>query len=404
MSIGIITVGNELLTGYIDDTNAAWLGREITALGEQPAWHLTVGDDPQAIVSALTAVPNDVTDVIITGGLGPTHDDITLQTVSDFFGIKLEFDQDYWGELCRRFERRGYPVPEINRNQALVPQATEIIPNPVGSARGALFWQADRRYYILPGVPMEMKAMFTATIAAKIRPPAVTTVIRAVRTTGIMESSLAELLGNLHNDFPAVTLAFLPRLSGLDLRLIGHDPAEVDKFIEKIVERAGKYIYGYDEIKLEEVVGRLLTRHGLTIATAESCTGGLISHRLTQVAGSSNYLLGGIVAYSNDVKIDLLGVRPETLAIHGAVSEETAREMAAGVREKLGADIGLATTGIAGPGGGTVAKPVGLVYIGLAYRERVVVRKMQFIYNRQVNKRLSSQVALNMVRIELENA
>jgi len=404
MKTGIITVGNELLTGFIDDTNASWLGRALTAIGLPPVWHLTVSDNREEIKSALATIPTNITDVIITGGLGPTPDDITMKTVADFYGFDLEYDEKYWKSLAQRFKRSGRTIPEINKNQAFVLVGPEIIPNPVGSARGALINQNSQRLYILPGVPIEMKAMYTATILPLIKPENVVAKVSVLRTTGIMESALAEKLVNINSNFPTVTMAYLPRITGVDIRLIGNDQVEIEGFKLEVERIAGDYIYGYEDTELEDVVGELLTKEKLTIATAESCTGGLVSHRLTQTPGSSDYFMGSIVAYSNNIKMNLLDVQESTLLKYGAVSEETVVEMAIGARTRLGTDIGIATTGIAGPGGGTPEKPVGLVYIGLATEKRVKTRKFIFHFNRQLNKLLTSQVALNMIRLELKNA
>jgi len=404
MKTGIITVGNELLTGFIDDTNASWLGRALTAIGLPPVWHLSVGDDRDEIKSALAAIPKSITEIIITGGLGPTPDDITMKTVVEFYGFELIYDEEYWKSLAQRFKRSGRDIPEINKNQAFVPVGPEIIPNPVGSARGALINQDHRRIFILPGVPIEMKAMYTATILPLIKPENVDAKVFVLRTTGIMESALAEKLVNIDSNFPTVTMAYLPRITGVDIRLMGNDPAEIAGFKLELERIAGDYIYGYDDTELEDVVGELLTKEKLTITTAESCTGGLVSHRLTQTPGSSDYFVGSIVAYSNQIKMNLLDVQESTLLKHGAVSEQTVIEMATGARTRLGTDIGIATTGIAGPGGGTQEKPVGLVYIGLATEKRVRTRKFIFHFNRQLNKLLTSQVALNMIRLEFKNA
>ncbi len=404
MSVGIITVGDELLTGFIDDTNGSWLGRELTIIGRAPVWHLSIGDSTESIKAALNSVPEHVRELIVTGGLGPTHDDITLKTITEVYGAELEFDQVYWEELTERFARRGFKIGAINRNQALVPAGHSIIPNPVGSARGAIFKSERYRLFLLPGVPAEMKAMFNATILPLIKPASFNGKIRVIRTAGNIESHLAEKLTDLYNSYPTVSVASLPRLGGVDIRLISNDRTAVNDLESKIIERAGDYIYGFDADELENVVGSFLTKQKLTIATAESCTGGLISHRLTQVPGSSNYMLGGVVAYSNAVKMEQLGVPEKTLIEHGAVSSQTAIAMAEGVRQNLGADIGISSTGIAGPGGGSKAKPVGLVYFGFASPQQSFTRKFQFIYDRKINKAMSSQIALNIVRLELENA
>ncbi len=404
MSIGILTIGNELVTGFIDDTNASWLGRELTAIGRKPYWHLTLGDDIDTIQNGLTLVPDQVTDVIITGGLGPTHDDITLKAVCEFFNIEMKFDSTYWEALKKRFKAHGREIPDINRNQAIIPVGQELINNPLGSARGSIISGQGRRYFLIPGVPAEMKAMFQKSIIPLIKPENDGARIEIIRTTGIMESALAEKLGVLHEQYPAVSMAYLPRLIGLDVRLISSDRQQLKQLKQEVEQKAGKYIFGYGEMGLEEVVGNILLDKGLTIGLAESCTGGLVGHRLTQVAGSSAYFRGGIIAYSNDVKKNVLNVDDESLEKHGAVSKETAMQMAQGVRNLMGSSLGLSTTGIAGPGGGSAEKPVGLVYIGFATENKVTAKKFNFHFDRENNKLLSSQVALNMIRLELNNA
>lgn len=402
--LGILTIGTELLTGFIDDTNSSWLGRELTTAGLSPKIKISVSDGVADIVKAIESFPDDVTDLIITGGLGPTHDDITLKSISDYLGIELEIDQQYWEFLRERFRRRGREIPEINRNQALVAADQDIIPNPVGSARGTIFKSGKRRIFLLPGVPDEMKAMFTASVLQLLSTASEDMQVKIIRTTGIWESVLAEKLADILERYQDIQVAFLPRMIGVDIRLISSDTARIEALKQALVNKCGPYFYGFDETGLEEVVGERLVEKGLTIATAESCTGGLISHRLTETPGSSRYHLGSVVAYSNAVKMKQLGVNQDTLATHGAVSEATALEMAGGVRQALGADVGIATTGIAGPDGGTAEKPVGTVYIGYDDGDTRRANRYQFHFNRYWNKRISSQVALNMIRLELENA
>lgn len=402
MKIGLITIGNELLSGLRTDTNAARIGQEVQRIGSQVVWHTTVGDSRAAILQALAQVPAEVQALILTGGLGPTHDDVTQAALYEFAGAVPVFDTDYWEELKERFSRRKLKLPEINRNQALRPDVGEVIPNPIGSARGLHFTTPELSLFALPGVPAEMQAMLDSTILPWLGGRTETKwYVKTIRTTGIMESALTGKLDL--REHSQVEVAFLPRMIGVDIRLTSSDQERLEALSADIHQRAGKYIYGYDTTELEAAVAATLTERNLTVATAESCTGGLVGDRFTDVPGSSAFMLGGVVAYSNAAKVSLLGVRKETLQQYGAVSEETAWEMAQGVRALMKADLGLSLTGIAGPGGGTEQKPVGLVYVGLAHSEGVRVKEFRFGPRRRDNKLLSSQVALNMIRLHLLN-
>ena len=405
MNVGLITIGNELLSGFTVNTNASWLGQKLLQKGISVTWHVTIGDQKDTIIKALDGVPDNVSVVIITGGLGPTHDDVTFKTLLEYFHTEPVFDESYWQELKQRMAQRGLRLPEINRNQALRPKKGAVLPNDVGSARGLHLRNERLEVFALPGVPREMKSMFQQAVLPKLEQKVSTGIyIKTIRTTGIMESALAEKLkGVLAPDSPPVQMAYLPEFIGVNIRLVGPDEAEIEQLSRKIEDRAAKYIYGYGDITLEAVVGQLLTEQKRTVATAESCTGGLLSHRLTNVSGSSVYMMGGVIAYSNTVKMSLLKVQESTLTQYGAVSEETATEMAKGVRTRFKTDFGVSITGIAGPTGGTESKPVGLVYIGLADKEKTWVRKFHFVKDRALNKQLSSQAALNMLRLRLMN-
>jgi nicotinamide-nucleotide amidase len=401
VKVGLITIGNELLSGFTTDTNAAWIGQQISKIGAEVIWHITVPDSKEDITQALISVPKDIHVLLITGGLGPTHDDITANVLYSWAGIKTEFDEEYWQDLEKRFATRNVTIPQINKNQALKPASGNMIPNPVGSARGIHINKDGKEVIAMPGVPAEMKALMTDTvlpiIAEKITEPVH---IHTFRTTGIMESSLAEKLEPVLMD-SKVKLAFLPKIFGVDIRISSTDEHALSGLIDDIYNSVGKYIYSDDDLVLEEAVGKLLISKNLTIASAESCTGGLIATRLTNVPGSSDYFIGGMTAYQNEVKLAEIGVQKETLESHGAVSEETAVEMAKGIQSKLKADLGISSTGIAGPGGGTEEKPVGLVYIALAHKDGVMSKKFNLTKDRMINKNLTSQAALNMIRIYL---
>ncbi|HIA23528.1 MAG TPA: CinA family nicotinamide mononucleotide deamidase-related protein [Candidatus Marinimicrobia bacterium] len=405
MNIALITIGNELLAGFTVNTNAAWIGNHVIQTGGNIVWHQTIGDSKEEIHVSLNQIPKDINAVIITGGLGPTHDDVTAHALYKYANDIPVFDEKYWQYLQDKLAKRNLKLPEINRNQSMKPVKGTIIPNPIGSARGLHFQVDGKDLFVLPGVPREMKAMMESTVLPWIADQSAGGLtVRTIRTTGIMESGLAEKIGDIVDALAdEIKIAFLPQFTGVDIRVSSTDKDAVDQKVYEINVQAGKYIYGYDNDQLEEKVGQLLNANNLSISTAESCTGGLVGHRLTNVSGSSDYYLGGIVSYSNSVKENNLGVAIETLNKHGAVSYETAIEMAENVRSKLDSDLGLAITGIAGPRGGTDEKPVGLTYIALADGKDTMVKEFRFLTERILNKNASCQAALNMVRLYLLN-
>ena len=404
MKIGLITIGAELLNGARTNTNAAWIGQNVISVGGAIDWHMTVNDEKNTIESALDEVPTSIDVVLCTGGLGPTHDDITSSVLYDYFGAKPEFDEQYWQLLTKKFAARDQVIPDINRNQAMKPDIGEVIPNPIGSARGLHLSNKSYHLFAMPGVPAEMKSMMTDTILPWIESRSKSKIhVTVMRTTGIMESVLYEKVQGILDDYPQINVAFLPRFTGVDIRLTTSDKNTLNRLVDQISPVIQKYHFGGEGVELEDVVGRLLIRNRKTIATAESCTGGLIGDRLTNISGSSLYYKGGIVAYSNSVKEKTIGVKKETLDSAGSVSEETALEMARGIRNKLNADIGLSTTGIAGPKGGTKEKPVGLVYIAISYDSGEKVYRFTFTPYRKTNKLMTSQAALNITRIHILN-
>jgi nicotinamide-nucleotide amidase len=404
MKIGLVTIGAELLNGARTNTNAAWIGQNVISVGGAIDWHMTVNDEKNTIESALDEVPTSIDVVLCTGGLGPTHDDITSSVLYDYFGAKPEFDEQYWQLLTKKFAARNQVIPDINRNQAMKPDIGEVIPNPIGSARGLHLSNKSYHLFAMPGVPAEMKSMMTNTILPWIESRSKSKIhVTVMRTTGIMESVLYEKVQGILDDYPQINVAFLPRFTGVDIRLTTSDKNTLNRLVDQISPVIQKYHFGGEGVELEDVVGRLLIKNRKTIATAESCTGGLIGDRLTNISGSSLYYKGGIVAYSNSVKEKTIGVKKETLDSAGSVSEETALEMARGIRNKLNADIGLSTTGIAGPKGGTKEKPVGLVYIAISYDRGEKVYRFTFTPYRKTNKLMTSQAALNITRIHILN-
>lgn len=407
----IVTVGEELLLGSTVNTNAAWLGDRLDRLGFRTRRMVTVGDDHEAIVTAIRNAI-DVSDlVVVTGGLGPTHDDVTKKAIADLLGVELVVDPEVERELRERFERRGRPFTQGRQSMAMLPDGFEAFSNPVGTAPGLFFvLEKGRRcgILVLPGVPYEMRAIVD-TYANQITQRLSQSVRRLHRTfltAGITENRLEEIVQDLiearHED---VRFALLPDAkTGVRLRVsvdsVDQRDAETHlrSVTESVAERLASLVYGFDDDVLEEIVGRHLRAAGVTLALAESCTGGLIADRITDVPGSSDYFRGGVVAYDNAIKIKLLGVSPETLERHGAVSREAAIEMATGCRVRLGADLGVSATGIAGPGGGTVEKPVGTVYLGLSSKERELAINLKLTENRYLNKMLTSTAALNLIR------
>ena len=399
MKVGLITIGAELLNGTRTDTNASWIGQSIVTIGANINWHMTVNDSDESILNSLNQIPSDVKIVLCTGGLGPTHDDITASVLYKYFNDKPLFDEKYWSLLIDKFKDRGIQIPEANKNQAIKPKVGKIIPNPIGSARGLHFKNNNFQLFSMPGVPSEMKAMMNDYILPIISEMSQTeNYVKLIRTTGIMESALYEIMEPYLKNNNDVNVAFLPRFTGVDLRISSNKNEALVEFLDQILDLLDKYYYADDDIELEDVLGQVIIHNKKTISTAESCTGGLISDRLTNTPNSSSYFKGGVVAYSNSIKIKLLNVNKDTINKNGAVSKEVALEMAQGIRKNLNVDIGLSTTGIAGPGGGSKEKPIGLVYIGISASSFDKVYKFNFTNNRKTNKLMTSQAALNILR------
>jgi len=407
MTVEIVTIGDELLVGQVVNTNAAYLAKHLTVLGLEVEWITTVGDAAANLKAALARALQRSEIVIMTGGLGPTHDDITRSVAAEYFESGFVYSPEILDKLKRAFAARGIKMSAVNEVQAQVPEKARIIDNPVGTAPGLLFEQDGKRCVILPGVPAEMRAMCEATVFPMLEGKGRTIVQKTIRTTGIPESNLFERLGDINELEKLAKVAFLPKSAGVDVRLTakGGDPrdceARLAAAVQIIQQKVGEYIYGYEDEELEEAVARRFFETQKTVAVAESCSGGLLANKLTNIPGSSAYFERGVVAYSNQAKMALLGVPAETLEKFGAVSAETAVAMAEGIRKASGADFGVSTTGIAGPTGGTPEKPVGLVYIGFAKADGSYSKKLSFINDRITNKERMVQVALNLLRKEL---
>ena len=407
----LLTVGDELLIGQVLNTNAAWIGEQLSLIGAEVTRSTTLPDDVDVVTAALGAALRDADLVVVTGGLGPTHDDVTREAVAAHEGVPLVLDDNVLEAIRQRFDRKGRTMPERNKVQALVPEGFEVIPNPVGTAPGLWkSWTQEGRHVMLavmPGVPHEMQYLTTHEVIPRLRRERGLRVIRhrTLLTAGIGESHLQERIGDVSDGLTSQTrLAYLPGHEGVRLRmtLLGEDESEVERRLEllhrRLIERIGQFVYGTDLDTIESVVGRLLSEKGVRLAVAESCTGGNLLDRITNISGASTYLIGGVVAYCNDVKRSLLGVSEEAIDREGAVSATVARQMAEGVRRLLRTDMGVSTTGIAGPTGGTPDKPVGLVWIGVADERGSEAVAMQFGEDRTVNKQLATTAVLNLIR------
>jgi nicotinamide-nucleotide amidase len=414
MEVELVSIGDELLLGYTIDTNAAFFAREAAALGVRVVRRATVGDGADEIASAVKEALVRTGAVITSGGLGPTADDLTKPSIAALFNRGMRLDESIVESLRARWKARGWPgeLPEANKMQAMIPEDATILVNRHGSAPG--IWLEDdagRWVAMLPGVPREFRGMTKDELLPRlVAMGAGGTVVRSrtLRTTGIAESALADKLGELAKDPAGVSLAYLPGWEGVDLRLTVRDvpSAEADLRLARAAEalrgKVDKHVYGEDEADMAVLVLDALRAHRMRIAVAESCTGGMLGMRLTAIAGSSDVVHGGVIAYDNAVKVAQLGVRQETLVAYGAVSEETAREMATGVRERLGVDVGVSITGVAGPGGGTPEKPVGTYCVAVDVRGVTRSFRTSSVGDRHEVRQRATQAALSLVRVALE--
>ncbi|MCF8720308.1 competence/damage-inducible protein A [Nitrospina gracilis] len=404
----IVAVGNELLNGLVSDTNSTFICGQLRSHGLQVGRISVVGDDAEAIRSALDQALSRVDLVIVTGGLGATHDDITKDVLAEYFGTTLARDPKVEAMIRVFFEKRQRPVPDAALRQAEVPKDGRTLYNDQGTAPGLMFERGGQRVYVLPGVPREAEYLTRQYILPDVAPSGnLCLQQRMLWTTGLVESALWEMFGPMDTLESLVQVASLPSHLGVRIHLTayGKNVEETSAKLEQaetlLSNVLSSYIYARDEQTMESVLGRLLADRGETVAVAESCTGGLIGHRLTNVPGSSRYFLQGWLTYSNEAKIKNLGVDAELLERHGAVSEEVARAMAEGARRCAGTDWAVAVTGIAGPDGGTATKPVGLTYISVAGESLTSCQKFVFPQDRVRNKERAAQAALNLLRLHL---
>ena len=410
MTAEIISIGDELLIGQVVNTNASWMAEQLTLYGIEISRIVAVADIREEIIASLREASLRANVVLITGGLGPTRDDITKDTLCEYFDSTLIIHEPSLQYIEKFFKGRGLPLREINRRQASIPDNCTPLINSQGSAPGMWFEKEGVAYISLPGVPYEMRSIMSEhvlpALASKLNGAFI--LHKVIMTQGVGESFLSEKISRWEDGLPAhMKLAYLPQPGIVRLRLTatGKDKqsltADIEKQITALVSMIPDLIYGYDEASLEEVTGILLRESSLTLATAESCTGGYIAHLLTSIAGSSAYFKGSVIAYSNEIKTGILGVQEETLMAYGAVSEQTVIEMAEGVRARLNTDYAIAVSGIAGPDGGTPEKAVGTTWISVAGTDGCIAKKYLFGNNRQRNIRLAAVTALNRLRLKI---
>jgi len=439
MAAEIISIGDEILIGQITNTNAQWMAQQLNLIGIPVTRLTTVGDNEEDMLASLAEAQMRSDIVLLTGGLGPTSDDITKPVLCEFFQTKLVFSEACFADVKFQFESRGIKMPDINRGQAEIPENCIPIKNKNGTAPGMWFEIADKQkiaekkhlsssnagsesttiFISLPGVPFEMKAMMEEFVLPELKKKFQHSFIvhKTVHTQGIGESTLSEKIKTWESSLSekGIKLAYLPAPGQVKLRLSasGDDQVLLTKIIDEYIHRLRgiipEYIFAVEEFgkepeTLEKIIGEVLKKRKKTLAVAESCTGGYIGHLITSIAGSSDYFNGGIIAYANEIKMNVLKVDAQILQENGAVSKEVAEQMAEGVRKRLKADFGISTTGIAGPAGGSSEKPVGTVWISVATKDTIISEKFNFGNNRERNIRRASLSALNMLRTVLENS
>jgi nicotinamide-nucleotide amidase len=408
----IITIGDEILYGQILDTNTQWISLELDKIGIKTVRKSSVGDQRDEIVQILIEAQQRADIVFITGGLGPTKDDLTKKILADFFDCSLQYHPDALADVTEFFAKRGRELSDINRDQALLPTKCTFIPNKQGTAPAMWFNEQETIWVSMPGVPFEMKAIMETEVLPRIvthfNLPVIVHQIRKV--VGIGESYLSDLIQDWELQLPSyLKLAYLPSLGIVKLRLTGFGKdkvqllQDIDEEFEKVMPLIKGFVFGREKDELASVVGQLLLSNQATLSVAESCTGGYLAHQFTQHAGSSAYFQGGIISYANAVKVHQLGVSQEILDLEGAVSETCVKAMAEGARNRLGTTYALATSGIAGPDGGSEEKPVGTIWIALAHPDGVIARKLTQGGTRIQNIHLSSLTAINLLRRYLLN-
>lgn len=406
----IITIGDEILIGQIVDTNSAWMGQQLNRIGVRVHQITSVSDEKKHILAALEDASGRADIILLTGGLGPTRDDITKHTLCEYFNTTLVFNEDIFKDVERLFHQRGRTVTEVNRMQAEVPASCIPLPNKTGTAPGMWFQSGGKIIVSMPGVPYEMKHLMTEQVLPRIVAQFKLPVIlhHTILTQGIGESMLAERLVEFEDNLPeGFKLAYLPSPGMVRLRLSAYGLEKeklqrtLNELVDKLTGQTAEFIYGHNDDSIAGVVGKLLAEKGMTVSTAESCTGGYVSHLLTAIPGSSAWYMGSTITYSYKSKTDILEVPAELINSLGAVSEEVVRVMADNVKKKLGTDCSIATSGIAGPGGGTPAKPVGTVWVAVSTPKGTTTRLLRLGDDRLRNIEVASQTALNILRQRL---
>jgi len=404
----IIAIGDEILYGQTLDTNSHWISQQLDLLNIKVHQKTTIGDTEEHILTTLKEAESRADIILITGGLGPTTDDLTKPCLAKYFNVGLTLNEEALEEITTLFNRAGRTMTIQNEKQAELPDNCEKISNTMGTAPGMWFEERGKVFMSMPGVPYEMKIMMERDVLPRLSKKYQKDVIvhRIVKTVGIAESRLADMIKDWQAALPSdQKLAYLPTHGQVKLRITGTGVSEKDikagiqKSIDQLLPIIDRYVFGYDEDELEAVIGTMLKAKNASIATAESCTGGNVAAAITKVAGSSAYFMGSVIAYDNAVKENLLGVSPSDLEEHGAVSEDVVKQMAEGVRKKLKTDVGISTSGIAGPGGGSEEKPVGTIWFGYSDGEKTVAKKMNFTKNRELNIKFAAVFALNMIRM-----
>lgn len=402
--IEILVVGNEILSGRTQDRNAVYIVESLMKKGFPVRYISIVGDTVSDLTRAFNTAVQRADIVLVSGGLGPTSDDVTIQALAEAFGCQLILDQEVLRNIKELFRRRNKFMSESNKKQAYIPSGAVPLENTLGTAPGILFERNGCSIYLMPGVPRELRTMFDITILPRINGSykPLQTETASVKVSGISESELYDRIAHLPGAMKA--FSYYPGFDGIEIKIsTGEDaPMDASSLQDEIVSILGNLVYSSHGESLEEVIGKMLIESGTTIGVAESCTGGLIANRLTNIPGSSAYMLAGVVAYSNDSKHEILRVDTSLIESHGAVSAEVADAMAQGIRNITGAHIGLSTTGIAGPGGGSPEKPVGLMYTGISSDQGNQTKKLQFVEDRLINKVRMSQAVLDLLRLHLK--
>jgi len=406
----IICIGNEILLGHIKNTNASYISRMLTGIGIKTAGHASIPDEADVIISSIRNALHNSDIVVVTGGLGPTVDDLTLECIGKALHKKSSFNKKVASHIKLHFKKRKLKMPENNLRQALIPEGAKFILNNIGTAPGLIIPERGRVLIALPGVPFELYPMFEKTVLPylqkTLRPDKIIK-SRIIKITGLPESKVNEKILDILKVKGDVQMGIYPHPEEISVKITITGQNEKDarsaikKIEKKIKARLKNYIFGYDDERLEDVVGKALLKKKKTLSVAESCTGGLLANRITDVPGSSGYFRMGLVVYSNGSKRKLLDIPSDTIKKHGAVSKKVANLMAKNVRGLAGTDIGIAITGIAGPGGATKKKPVGFVYIALSTKEKTICRNFRFLGQRDIIKYKTTQAALNLLRLEI---